>query len=278
MRTWTPEELNILREMYTSDKYILEEIELKLPAHSRNAISCKASELGLRRPFLEITEELRKPSPSLEIDISSRLLTGVVTNPLYSIVKAIQLLITFGTTNPPLVIKSIQQLPTGSDINPQLWKEVGRILANDDIRRAVFYLNLEGATTQRILVQALNLEDRTAWRIIKHLETLKIAFPSTKISRPAKSKGGPPVTVYQTPDATPDQIQHAIALHKKLESPQYLAALNITQTILNDYLSDSKEISFKDLLRYSRNLGHRDPGISDLVAHLLQEQGIKVWR
>ena len=284
-RTWTIQELETLRGMYTSDKFILEEIERKIPAHSRNAISCKASELGLYRPLLEVPEELQKPSPSLELDMSKGYFQVVDSNPLYSIVKEIQLVSLYRDTNSSHVKPDAEQLVSQTDINPQplvispqQWKEVGLILAEDNIRRVVFYLNLEGAATQRILSHVLNLKDLTAWRIIKHLETLKIAFPSMKISRSRGSKGGPLVTIYQTPDATPEQIQHAMTLHRKLESPQYLAAVSATQTILNDYLSDNKEISFKNLLQYTKNLGYRDPGIADLVTHLLQEQGIKVWR
>jgi hypothetical protein len=226
----------------------------------------------LYRLIPDVPEELKH-----ELDMPNKLISIGDSNSLYSIVKAIQLLSRIRESNSSVVIFEIQELLSGIEINSQLWKKLAYILANDNIRRATFFLNLEGATTHRILVHTLKLVDSTTWRILNDLESFQIIFPSMKIPRPRKSRG-PQVTVYQTPDATPDQIQHAIALHKKLESPQYLAALNITQTILNDYLSDSQEISFKDLLRYSRNLGHRDPGISDLVAHLLQEKGIKVWR
>lgn len=272
-KSWTPKEISDLQEKYPSGKYILEEVEKELQGHSRNAIRLKANRLGLYRPIPDVPEEL-KPS----LDIPNKLISISDSNSLYNIVKAIQLLSQIRESNSSLVIPEIQKLLSQIEINSQLWKKLAYILASDNIRRATFYLNLEGATTHRILVHTLKLIDSTTWRIIKDLEAFQIIFPSMKIPRTRNSRG-PQVTVYQTPDATPEQIQHAMTLHKKLESPQYLASLNLAQTILNDYPAlGTKEISIKDLRQYARVLGYRDPGIVDLAAHQLQEQGIKVWR
>jgi len=48
---WTTQETQLLRDLYPSTNYILEEIRKKLPNRTPNAIRLKASRLGLRRPI-----------------------------------------------------------------------------------------------------------------------------------------------------------------------------------------------------------------------------------
>ena len=56
--------------------------------------------------------------------------------------------------------------------------------------------------------------------------------------RPAEAEaheGGPRVRLYQTPDATPEQVAQAVELQRRLESPKYQQALLVSQTLLEDY-------------------------------------------
>ena len=58
-KRWTPEEIRVLQEKYTSDKYTVEEVEKELPSRNRNSIRSKANELGLYRPIPDVPEELK---------------------------------------------------------------------------------------------------------------------------------------------------------------------------------------------------------------------------
>ena len=52
-KEWADEQVELLRQTYTSDKYNPEEIAQKL-GRSVNAIQMKASRLGLHRPILDV--------------------------------------------------------------------------------------------------------------------------------------------------------------------------------------------------------------------------------
>jgi len=47
---WTKEEIAILKDLYQSSDYLIEEISEALPGRSENAIRIKAHRLGFERP------------------------------------------------------------------------------------------------------------------------------------------------------------------------------------------------------------------------------------
>ena len=51
IKEWTDEEVERLRELYTSNR-TFEEIVEKFPMRTENAIRLKASRLGIKRPFI----------------------------------------------------------------------------------------------------------------------------------------------------------------------------------------------------------------------------------
>lgn len=51
MREWTDEEVDLLRDLYTSNK-TFDEIVDKFPERTENAIRLKASRLGIKRPVI----------------------------------------------------------------------------------------------------------------------------------------------------------------------------------------------------------------------------------
>jgi uncharacterized Zn finger protein len=51
IKEWTDEEVERLRELYTSNK-TFDEITEKFPSRTDNAIRLKASRLGIKRPFI----------------------------------------------------------------------------------------------------------------------------------------------------------------------------------------------------------------------------------
>ena len=92
-----------------------------------------------------------------------------------------------------------------------------------------------GAVTAQILRETLSLNTTASIRAIEELRDLKIIYPALQIKRPHGAKGGPRVKVYQTPEASDDQIAKAVELQRRLESPKYCLALRYTQVLLEEY-------------------------------------------
>jgi len=58
IKEWTDDEVERLRELYTSNR-TFEEIVEKFPLRSENAIRLKASKLGIKRPYIGNVTQLK---------------------------------------------------------------------------------------------------------------------------------------------------------------------------------------------------------------------------
>ncbi len=165
--------------------------------------------------------------------------------------------------------------------NSSILTDLGHILSDRNLRRSAFYALDAGALTGRILKEVLGLNHTASIRAIQELTALGILSPSLPIHRPRGAKGGPRVTVYQTPEATSDQVAQTCELQRRLEAPKYRVALRYTQVILEEYLEPRHldEITYRDLLdelRVRKVPEYID--VADMTAQLLVARGVKVWR
>jgi len=94
--------------------------------------------------------------------------------------------------------------------------------------------------------------------------------------------GGPRPTIYGLYGAKNEKVAECINLHYRTLSPKYLIAEEIAQTILTDYLKQrqTNEISIIEIRKHIKSL--RKPfvtsDLSSMVAEVLKEMGVKVWR
>jgi DNA-binding MarR family transcriptional regulator len=165
--------------------------------------------------------------------------------------------------------------------NPKILTDLGRILGDDNLRRISFYALDMGAVTMRIIEKNLGINHTAASRSIQALQCYGILSPAIPIRRPHGVKGGRRVTVYQTPEASNDQVAVACELQRRLESPKYVQAARFAQMLLEEYFSKGrKEITYRDLLEHVREekLPFIAADIAELAAQYLVERGVKVWR
>jgi len=165
--------------------------------------------------------------------------------------------------------------------NPDVLEELGEILSDSALRRASFYALDAGAVTRGILRETLSLNHTATVRVIQSLLAYGILTPALPLHRPRGAKGGRRVTVYQTPEATPDQIAQTCELQRRLEYPKYRLALRYTQVLLEEYFEPKQrgEITYRDLLKELKaRRVPETPDIAELMVPLLLERGVKVWR
>ena len=71
-------------------------------------------------------------------------------------------------------------------------------------------------------------------------------------------------------------------LQRRLESPKYLQAVLVSQTLLGNYpaVAARGETSYADIVRTIRKMGisYGVPDIAQLASQYLYEKGVKVWR
>ena len=88
--------------------------------------------------------------------------------------------------------------------------------------------------------------------------------------------------VWMLEDALPGQVRDAVILHQRLQSPKYRIALQVAQTLLDEYISKKpiKEITYREIvLKVKRlNIPFNMRDIADLAAKYLHEQGVRIWR
>ena len=158
-------------------------------------------------------------------------------------------------------------------------KAVGRILSSDKFRKVVEYFLLHKAATLPILYDRLKLKRKTLYWILEELEVYGVIQTITEID---ENRRGRKFKVYATPDATEEDINKAIRLHKRLRSPKYRIAEKLAQTLLTDYITkaQSNEITFREIVITIREIKipYNKYDIAEIVAKILEEKGIKVWR
>jgi hypothetical protein len=90
------------------------------------------------------------------------------------------------------------------------------------------------------------------------------------------------VKLFQTVDASSEQIKEALELQGRLESPKYMQAILVAQAMMDDYPSIrvNGEVRYSDVLKEVKNrkLGLNAPDVASLVSRYLVSEGIRVWR
>jgi len=164
---------------------------------------------------------------------------------------------------------------------PQILSKFNRIFSSHAVSQTCLYLVQNGAATAWLLQVQLGLPEATAYRALKRLRSLGLVV---KVLRAPKhlSKGGPRPILWALNDATRDQIASALNLHFRSLSPKYRLAVEIAQTMLDNYIKPRQihEVSYREILLYIENIRipFMKPDIADLTAQYLHEQGVKVWR
>lgn len=286
-RPWSQEEVNRLKSLYIDHDIQFNDILESLPNRNKNAIRLKANRLGLKRPFLLPPEEYNaikndKKSISTKDDIDMKLDSCCESNSVYNIIKGIKLYSYIVNLTPSTTFNYLQELHSRSEFNTKNWKILGKILYEDNLRSIVFDFLDKGASSQTIIKKTMNIPESTVVRKFNELENLGIIYPSLKIPRSKFAKGGPRIRIYQTPDATSEQINNACQIQRNLDSPNYLSAFKTTQTIIEDYpnIIQQKETNYKFILNIVKKTGihFAISDIADIVTTELQNKGIKVWR
>ena len=82
--------------------------------------------------------------------------------------------------------------------------------------------------------------------------------------------------------AEPEQVVKVAEYHRRLESPRYMYAVRMAQSMLEDYpsIASRGEVSYRDIVRILREM-NKEPNVVDvaeLVSSILHERGIKIWR
>ncbi len=212
---------------------------------------------------------------------SDRLYSKNEYNPLYCILKAVKLYSYNLNITQRRDSQDPHELNSHLEYNSETLTRLGDILRIADTCRVAFYALDAGAVTERTLVGVLGLNQTSATRAIAMLRDYEVLLPALPIRRPRGARGGRRVTVYETPEATPDQVAAAIELQRRLESPKYCEAARFAQLLLEEYLSRGRgEITYRDLLDRVRvaNLPYSAPDMAELAAQVLAERGLRVWR
>jgi len=194
----------------------------------------------------------------------------------------VRLVVRLRGINPKLIHEELDRLLLKNATNLNII-QLGEILGREDLRKILYYFLDYGAATSTILQQRLKLDDSKVYRYLGKLKNLDIIEPAIRMPSERRSKGGPRATVYKVPDADIVQVNDAIALHRKLLSPKYRVAEELSQILLDEYIEPRglKEITKREILVFvkERKVLFVAGDIAELMARYLQHQrGIKVWR
>jgi len=144
----------------------------------------------------------------------------------------------------------------------------------------LLYLLENGAITSIIAWRRLNITPRSAWRSLEELRDIEIIEVALRNKIPRVR--GVPANVYRLPDATVEQVRNAVQLHNKLfTSKKFRLADNLAQTILEEFKEEEiKEVYYKSLFQQVKALcvGYNTSDITDMVATILHERGVRIWR
>lgn len=206
------------------------------------------------------------------------------SNSPYSIVRKILLYLYLNRYNISNEDKEGDQFLSGPDRNSKM---VGSILVNYDLSRVVTYFINHGAATTSILTSRLGLPSPSTFNYVRQLGQWGLIYPVKKARvgfTTGQREAGRIPDVWQTPDATTDQVLEATQLHRKLKFPKYNMAEKLAQSILNDYLlpKHRKETTFRDVKEMLEARGSIPKAemvdVTEFVCRYLGEEGIKVWR
>jgi len=208
--------------------------------------------------------------------VSDELLSRHDTNTIYYILREIELLSRFVTTNSQNQHSHSPQILSNYD---NILRKVGVILQNDQMRKVARFFLYHKSATHKTLRHRLGIHWRTLYRILDELEVFGVIQTITRIR---ERKKGPKFSVYATPDAIEEDIHRAIQLHRRLTNPKYREAERLAQMMLTDYISkrSQPEISLGEIIQIIRKTKthYNISDLADIIVQILSEEGIKVWR
>jgi len=111
------------------------------------------------------------------------------------------------------------------------------------------------------------------------LRSFGVIRPAAQLLRPAGVRGGCRVVVYVAPDADVKRVEAVCDMHRKLEKPLYLRAVEIAEGLLLKTGSD-KDTSYGAVVQAVKASGNVSnvPSVAEGVASILVEKCIRVWR
>jgi len=198
---------------------------------------------------------------------------------VYHLMKNIIIRPMIGRINPDSIENIIPNL-TNSDWSKslRLLERLMRLDSSPILQRVARYFLERKASTSRILRTELNLPKSTVTWALQQLADIGFIEPVSEV----KQERGRPAIIYATPDASKEDIKQARIRHRRLSSPKYRAAEKLAQTLLTKYLekNESSEISIREILIFVREvkLPYSSIDVAEIVAELLSEKGIKIWR
>ena len=264
-KTWTPEELRILSEKYPNDIYVIEDVVRDLPHHSQNAIRCKASELNLHRPLLEIPEELQKRFKSPEIDIPKKLLLQNESNSIYNKVNGIKLLLLF--------YNNFACLPDSwTDELLSFHEKIVRSKATS--RTLIFLCRFKAATMATLMRSLPEIPEATLYRTLKDLMRMGLVVTPVRGGTSRHRRGGPRPRIYAILGYEPENIAKARERDVLSQMPQGVSVERLTQLIMEEYVEPQKPIfvEIKWLRNYLREKArdYYSNNLLELVVYRLQ--------
>lgn len=154
------------------------------------------------------------------------------------------------------------------------------IFSSQSVAMIFLYFCLNGAGTAWTLQKELHIPEATVYRALKKLRTLGVIFPALKVSKVRRSRGGPRPIVWAIMGASTEEISRALRLHFRSLSPKYCVAERLAQTILDRYVKNGREITYREILIFVKELKipFEKCDIAELIAQYLNEIGVKVWR
>jgi len=154
------------------------------------------------------------------------------------------------------------------------------IFSSPSVALIFLYFCLNGAATAWTLQRELHVPESTVYRALKKLRSLGVIYPALKVSKVRYSRGGPRPIVWAIVGASTEEISKALRLHYRSLSPKYCVAERLAQTILDRYLKNGREITYREILVFVKELKipFEKYDIAELIAQYLNEIGVKVWR
>ena len=165
---------------------------------------------------------------------------------------------------------------------PNILETVSRILNSRVLLRVMWYFLDHGAATDLILQHKTGLPESSVKWARRQLQAMKIIQPAIHLQKDLFSKRGPRPTVWMIEEALPGQVRDAVLLHYRLRSPKYRIALQIAQTLLDEYISKRSvnEVTYREILLQVKrlNIPFNTSDIAELTAQYLVEKGVRIWR
>ena len=198
---------------------------------------------------------------------------------IYHLMKNIIIRPMIGRINPDSIENIIPNL-TNTDWSKSLriLERLMRLDSSPILQRVARYFLEKKASTSKILRTELELPKSTVTWALQQLTEIGFIEPVSEV----RQERGRPAFIYATPDASEDDIKRARIRHRRISNPKYKAAERLAQTLLTEYLEKRErcEISIREILIFVREvkLPYSSADVAEIVAELLSEKGIKIWR